>query len=114
MKEFTLKVGNTGVPLIATLLDADDAAIDLTGATVTLSMALPNSTTKKINASACTVLNQSTDKGGVQYNFTSGNVDTAGDYDAEFKVTFAGGAVVLYPTDVGQKSYIRIHIQESI
>lgn len=114
MIEFVLKVGATGVPLTVTLKDASGDPVNLTDADVDFFMALPNSAVRKINGAACTVLDQVTNEGGVQYDFSASDADTAGEYDGEFKVTLPSGGIVYYPTDKGQKAYIRIHIQERL
>lgn len=89
MSDFTIKQSDTLPVLSATLKDAAGAAIDLTGATVTFRMRRRGRTGPlKIDAAATVV---SALAGTVQYAWASGDTDTPGSYDAEFRLTLPAG-----------------------
>lgn len=67
-----------------TLKDENGSAVDLTGATVTLSMRLRGSTTNKIDGGSVTVVSAS--GGTCKYDPIAGDVDTPGQYDLELKI----------------------------
>lgn len=104
---FYIKQNDTVPSLRADLKDGDNAAIDLTGASVKFIMRAIGGTTAVINASASIV---SEAGGTVQYNWQSGDTDTVGSYQAEFEVTYSGGTVETFPND----GYIRIEILDDL
>lgn len=75
--------------------NADAQPVDLTGATVAFKMRLPGSPTLKVDAPATIV---DAIQGEVSYAWAVGDTDTTGLYQAEFEVTFAGGATFSFPT----------------
>ena len=76
---------------------------DLTGATVQFVMTAKSGTTPKVNAAATVV---SALSGTVQYPPIAADTDTAGDFVAEFQVTFPDGSVETFPNP----AYIAITI----
>jgi hypothetical protein len=75
-------------PSIADTIQVDTTPFDLSASTVTFSMRLRSSSTLKVAAaSAVVVLGPA---GTVRYDWTSGDVDTAGDYVAWWTVTTSG------------------------
>jgi hypothetical protein len=95
---FTIKRGDTGVSLEATL-KIDGAAVNLTGVTsVKFYMRDTNgATSNKVDGADATV----TDAAGgvVQYDWEAADVDAAGTYIAEFRVIAADGKPKSYPDD---------------
>lgn len=91
---YYIKVGDTR-PLTV-LLPSVQLIGDLTGATVRLRMREVGSTTLKVNALA-TVVNPLT--GEVRYNWTAGNVNTAGVYLMEWGITYADGTQQTIPSN---------------
>lgn len=102
MATFTTKRNDT-FPIKATLEDAD-GPVDLTGATVKFLMQDLQGN-QVVDASA-TITNAS--QGKVEYNWVSGDVDTAGEFEAEFEVTFSSGKVRTFPNE----DYITVVIEE--
>ena len=104
---FYIKQNDTVPSLRADLRDGDNAAIDLTGASVKFIMRAIGGNTAVINASASIV---SEAGGTVQYNWQVGDTATIGSYQAEFEVTYSGGTVETFPND----GYIRIEILDDL
>lgn len=94
MAHFVIKEGDTSPAITATLLDAADAAVNLAGASVKFIMTLKGQTTAKVDAAATIV---SAANGQVSYSWVAADTDTAGVYEAEWQVTFSGGAKQTFP-----------------
>lgn len=101
---FYLKRGDTSPSLIYAL---DPTTVVLTGATVRFNMRLSNGAVK-VNRAAAVIV--TTSPPVVRYDWQAGNVDTAGFYEAEFEVTYAGGAVETFPNS----DFIRVQITGDI
>ena len=104
---FFIKQNDTAPILQASLKDANDQIITLTGATVQFKMRAVSSTTALINSSATIV---DADSGSVKYEWVANDTQTAGSYFAEFQVTFAGGRIETFPNG----EYIQITILDDI
>jgi len=105
---FYIKQNDTSPSLRALLKDGDNLAIDLTGATVRFHMKSLEDNTVVVDAST-TIVAPST-AGIVQYDWDNGDTATAGSYQGEFEVTFAGGAVETFPN----KTNISISIKPEL
>ena len=105
---FYIKQNDTRPAITAILTDANDAAVNLTGATIAFSMRVEPAGTVKLSAVSANVTDS--EAGQVSYNWASGNTDTATDYEAEFQVTFAGGAVQTFPG----RNWIFVHVIDDI
>lgn len=92
--DFFIKKNDTTPAITSTLQDADGNAVNLTGATVKFIMRKKGASSAKVDASATVVTPA---EGTVSYTWVTANTDTAGDYEAEWQVTFAGGAVQTFP-----------------
>ncbi len=99
---FWIKVGNTGPPLEATLLDDQKLAVDLTGATITFNMA----TTAGVNLVNTSATIVSATAGTVQYSWVTADTATAGVHEAEFIVTLADTSIVSFPNF----EHITVHV----
>lgn len=86
---------DTYPPIKATLKDSTGAAIDLTGCTVRF-YAKQQGGVKTING-VCTITSAA--GGKVEYAWTSGDVDTAGVFQAEFEITRADSKKQTVPSD---------------
>lgn len=101
-----LKRGDTSPSLLSAILPA---TVDLTGATVRFSMRPKDGGAIKVNRSAAVIVTP-TGTPTVRYDWQAADTDTAGFFDAEFEVTYAGGAVETFPND----SFIRVAITGDI
>lgn len=101
-----LKRGDTSPSLLYAL---DPATVDLTGATVRFNMRASEGGAVKVNRAAAVIVT-ATGTPTVRYDWLAGDVDTAAIYEAEFEVTYAGGAVETFPND----SFIRVAITGDI
>jgi hypothetical protein len=90
----------------ATLLDQTGVPIDLTGATVRFIIA--SSERGVIVNAPATIVNAT--QGKVRYTWVSGDTANAGEYRAEFEVTFSDGRKLTVPND----SYISVRILEDL
>lgn len=92
--DFPLKIGK-GVtsPSFSDHILENGKEIDLTGATVKFQLRDTSKNTLKIDT-AGTVENQTTDKGGVRYDWTSTDLDTPGEYSAWWHVTLASSKIL--------------------
>jgi len=104
---FYIKQNDTSPNLRAILKDGDEVAINLTDATINFHMRTVGGETAVVDASASIV---SAENGIVQYIWDAADTATVGSYQAEFEVTFAGGAVETFPNN----GYIRVEITDDI
>lgn len=102
---FYLKRGDSSPSLVYALTPA---SVVLTGATVRFNMRLAGGATKVSRAAAVVVTATGTPT--VRYDWNAADVDTAGFYEAEFEVTYAGGAVETFPNS----DFIRVQIAGDI
>ncbi len=92
---FFIKRNDTSPAFQATLKDADDTVVNLTGATVRFHLVTPTGTT--VVDAAATVVTASA--GLVRYAWATNGADTAsaGRYNAEFEVTYSDSTVETFP-----------------
>ena len=95
MPSFTIGRKDTSPSIQATLKDGAGTVVDLTSATVKFLMATKAASAYKVNANA-TIVGAATN-GVVKYSFSATDTDTAGTFDASFRVTFASGLVETVP-----------------
>lgn len=100
---FHIKQGDTAPPAESTLT-LDGAVQGLAGTTVEFLMTPKGSDTATVDAAA-TIVDE--DAGEVKYEWSAGDTDTIGYYDAEWKVTFNDGDVMRFPND-GYET-VRVH-----
>lgn len=93
---FTIKQGDTGPRLLYALTPA--AEVDLTGATVLFNMRSRLAGTVRINRAAAVIVTD-TITPTVAYDWQAGNTAVAELCEAEFEVTYAGGAVETFPNN---------------
>ena len=105
--DWWLKQNDTAPAIAFQLFSGAGTPVDLTGATVKLIAYLPGAASPKINAAA-TITEQATGK--VSYTLQAADVDTVGDYLAEFQVTFSGGAVESFPNS----AWLKIRITDDL
>lgn len=104
---FNIKQGDTSPSLRVKLKNSDQSAADLTGATVRFHMREVDATVASVDALA-TIVNAT--GGEAQYDWVTGDTNTAGSFYGEFEVTFSDGSIGTYPND----GYLDISISEEL
>ncbi len=97
-----LKQNDRRPAVTATFQDANNAAINLSGATIVFQMASWDGVAK-INAAASLI---SASTGQVEYQWLVSDSNQAGAYRAEFEATFADGRRLTAPND----GYISVYV----
>jgi 5-hydroxyisourate hydrolase-like protein (transthyretin family) len=100
---FYIKQNDTSPSVTATLTDANNVAVNISGATVKMHMEDVEGNLK-VNATMTV-----TDgvNGVVQYDWVTGDTDTAGTYYVEFQVTYNDGGVETFPNSNKEVIIIR-------
>mgnify|MGYP003146016649 FL=1 len=109
MVDFAIKQNDTSPALDVVLRDGFKQPVNLTGATVVLNMRLKPAGAVKINGGPMGAVGNAQD-GRQSYSFSAANTDTAGNYEAEIKVTFSNGTVRTFPPD----GYLEFLIKDDI
>lgn len=92
--DFTIKRDDRLPEIQATLTDAEDTAVNLSGCTVRFVMRDKATQETKIDAAATIVTAAS---GLVKYAWDGDDTDTAGNYQAEWEVQFGDGRLETFP-----------------
>ena len=93
MATYYLTQNDAGVTMYATLKNADGTAIDLTGATVTFHCGMEGDAANKL-VDAAAAISGSPVNGRVYYTWTAADTAEAGEYAAEFELSYAAGTVI--------------------
>ncbi len=107
MSDFYIKRGDRLPSLAATLLGADSAVINLTGATVEFHLLAVGGISLVVSAAAVIV---SATLGTVRYDWGASDTTTPGDYYGEFQITFSDGKKLSVPND----SHFRVTITDDL
>jgi hypothetical protein len=107
MADFEIKQNDLLPEITATLLEPDDSPLDLTGATVRFVMRHTSMANVAKVAAAATVVSPTA--GTVKYIWTGTDTDTAGDYLAEWEVTYPAGTL-----SVPNTGYILVRIHPEL
>lgn len=91
---FHIKQNDTSPALRAVLKDADDVIVDVSGAAVEFHMRPVGATTATVSAAGTVV---SGTEGLVEYSWLAGDTSVAGNYEAEFQITFANSKIETFP-----------------
>ena len=105
---FFIKRNDTAPSLDAALEDDKNRPVDITGATTVFHMRDTSDNSVKIASGVVSVL--SAVRGEVRYTWAASDTDTAGNFEAEFQVTFADSTIESFPND----SYIAVIINEDV
>ena len=100
---FYIKQNDTSPSVQAALTDANNTAINLTAATVQFHMEAVDGTLKVDAAMTVT----DAEGGVVQYDWVTGDTDTAGTYYVEFEVTYTDGTIETFPNNNKEVIIIR-------
>jgi hypothetical protein len=104
---FFIKQNDTSPSLQATLKDGAGSAVDLTGASLRFHMREVGNNTAKVD-DAATI--SDAENGVVYYNWSAGDTDTIGSFEAEFEVTYSGGEIESFPNN----RFIEVEITDDI
>jgi hypothetical protein len=108
MATYFAKTGDAGSTTPDTFLEKGNGTpVNLTGATVKFIMREIGAGSAKVNAAA-TVVDAAT--GQVRYSWTTNDLDTPSSYQAEWEVTYSGGAKETFPAD----GYIYVVIRDDL
>ena len=102
---FYIKRGDTSPAIEATLKDAADAVVDMTGATVRFHLRRPGAKAAKVDAGANLV---DPANGKVSFPWQAGHTNEAGEFEAEWEVTFPGGAIETFPNSRDNLLLVRV------
>ena len=105
-QDFYIGEDDTKADLQVTLLDGNDVAVDVTGAAVTFSMM--NTRTKALAVKDGTVTLVTALSGIVKYPWTSGDLNTPGEFEGKFEVTFSDSSIQTFPNNRADR--LRIHV----
>lgn len=105
--DFTIKAGDTAPAIKATLTDATDVVVNLSGATVRFIMKDKATGTTAVDAAATVT---SAVNGLVQYQWQTGDTDTPDSYNAEFEVLFGNGTYETFPNS----RYIQVKVKDDL
>lgn len=104
---FTRTRHDTSYSLIVQFTDRH-GPVDLTSATqIVFTMVNRDTGVVKINRQPMTKLNQVTNLGQAQYNWTVADVDTSAYYNCEGEATFADGTKATWPSDEYAELFIK-------
>lgn len=106
-REFYIKVGDTAPAIEVTCKDSDGDAVDVSGSTVRFHMKARGASSTTVDAAA-TIVDGPT--GVVKYQWVTADTDTAGDYLAEFEVTYTDGTIESFPNRYDIQVFIRDQI----
>ena len=94
MADYTKKSGDNLPTIQATFVDADGTNPDITGSTVLLLVKPSGGSVVSFTATLVTPVS-----GVVSYTWLDGELNTPGNYSAEWEVTLVGGQVITYPNN---------------
>ena len=104
LTDFYLKRGDTREPLQVICQDANGNAIDLTGASAKFNMKNGSGSLVVNDSTHCTIVTAAS--GIVKYQWQTADTATAGDYTAEFQLTFGDGRILTFPNTTN----LNVHI----
>lgn len=109
MQEFNIKVGDRLPVLVATILDGDGAAVNLsTATTVAFRMRTQGGSGAALFTTNCVITDAT--NGVVEYRWAAGNTSAAGTYDGEFVVTWNDGRIQTVPNG----GFVRVKVAATL
>ena len=112
-QDFYIREGDTKDDLQVTLRDANDAAVDVTGATIVFSMWGARDRRIKVKDGSLTLVTPAS--GVVKYPWATDGTETneSGEFEGEFEVAYAAGAgIQTFPNN--RANVLRVHIEKEI
>lgn len=101
-----VKQNDTKPDIQATVLDDNDTAIDVSGATIEFQMSSIDGT-NKISSAGSIVTAAS---GIIKYVWSADDLDTVGTFNASFQITFSDSTILTIPS----KGYMKIIVQKEL
>ena len=108
-ERYYIKQGDYGQTITATCKDSAGTAVDISAAAEVRFHMGAEGSTATVDAAATNLDTGAGTRGQVSYTFVDGDTDDAGDYRAEFEVTWAT-AVITFPND----SYITVKVSDEV
>jgi hypothetical protein len=105
---FFIKQNDNTPRLDVALQDDKGRPVDLTGATTVFHMRNSADDTLKIDGGSTTIL--AATRGELRYSWTVANTNTAGNFEAEFQVTYPDTTIQTFPDD----GYIDVIITDDV
>ncbi len=99
IKDLIIKKNDLQPYYYAQVKNSDDTVINLTGATIVCTMKDIQTGTLKVNRSSIGINITDAVNGKFEYQWQTGNTDTAGKYYIEFEINPASGGKFTVPTD---------------
>ena len=96
---FYIKANDTASFITRDLKDAFGAPVNVTGAAVVFSMRVKPAGTMKITRQDGVIVNAGIGRIRYEWDSSSGDTDTADEYEGEFQVTYANGKIQTFPND---------------
>jgi hypothetical protein len=108
MADLAIRRNDTVPAFVWIITDADGAPLDLTGATVSLTMRALTSNTPVTLTGTPSVTDPT--NGVVQFAWSTADTSTAGLFQCEWHITLSGGGTYTYPND----GYLMVNVEEDL
>lgn len=97
--DYSVKAGDAGKRITATVTDADGSPTTIAGASVRFLMASARTGTQKVAAAAENYEDGAGTTGQVRYQWQADDLDAPDLYLAEWEITYAGGEIETFPSE---------------
>jgi hypothetical protein len=96
---FYVRQNDNKITISGTCLDANGAAVSLTGATLKLQVRQQFATTAILNATATADPDQTANKGKWSYSLLAADLASADTYQASIQATYGDGTIITFPSN---------------